>query len=246
MLGSSVIGLALSRCSPPRRWWASVAGVATALTHRHRRQPAARRARGADSIPCWRWRGNERADRWTSSASPCTRSTAHRLRTFLSASGIAVGIAAVILLTSIGDGIHRFVLAEFTQFGTNIINISPGKTSTHGASVGAIGSARLLTIEDALALKTSRYAQYTNPGRDGQCGNPRPRPQPARDGVRRRAGLFARLQHARGGRPVPARRRPAQSARLSRCWARKCAANCSAAPIRWAPILQVGGDRVFA
>ncbi|MHB1437953.1 MAG: ABC transporter permease, partial [Thiobacillus sp.] len=90
--------------------------------------------------------------------------TAHRLRTFLSATGIAVGIAAVILLTSIGDGIHRFVLAEFTQFGTNIINISPGKTSTHGASVGAIGSARLLTIEDSLALKASRYAQYTNAG----------------------------------------------------------------------------------
>jgi putative ABC transport system permease protein len=79
--------------------------------------------------------------------------SAHRLRTFLSASGIAVGIAAVILLTSIGEGIHRFVLAEFTQFGTNILNVSPGKTSTHGASVGAIGSARLLTVEDALALK---------------------------------------------------------------------------------------------
>lgn len=90
--------------------------------------------------------------------------TAHRLRTFLSASGIAVGIAAVILLTSIGDGIHRFVLAEFTQFGTNIINVSPGKISTHGASVGAIASARLLTIEDALALKASPYAQYTNAG----------------------------------------------------------------------------------
>ena len=52
---------------------------------------------------------------------------AHRLRTFLSATGIGVGIAAVILLTSIGDGIHQFVLAEFTQFGTNIINVSPGK-----------------------------------------------------------------------------------------------------------------------
>src|SRR4030042_3083337 len=82
---------------------------------------------------------------------------AHWLRTFLSATGIAVGIAAVILLTSVGDGIHRFILAEFTQFGTNIINVSPGKTSTHGASVGAIGSARLLTIEDALALKTPRH-----------------------------------------------------------------------------------------
>lgn len=88
--------------------------------------------------------------------------TAHRLRTFLSASGIAVGIAAVILLTSIGDGIHRFVVSEFTQFGTHIINITPGKTTARGMSVGSIGSARLLTVDDALALKTSRYAQYTN------------------------------------------------------------------------------------
>ena len=35
---------------------------------------------------------------------------AHRLRSFLTLLGIAVGIAAVILLTSIGEGIHRFVL----------------------------------------------------------------------------------------------------------------------------------------
>jgi putative ABC transport system permease protein len=88
--------------------------------------------------------------------------TAHRLRTFLSALGIAVGIAAVILLTSIGDGIHQFVLAEFSQFGTNILTATPGKITTHGASVGAIGSSRLLTLEDALALRTSRYAQYVN------------------------------------------------------------------------------------
>jgi putative ABC transport system permease protein len=88
--------------------------------------------------------------------------TAHRLRTFLSASGIAVGIAAVVLLTAIGDGIQRFVLAEFTQFGTNIVTITPGKINTHGGSLGAIGSARLLTIEDSIALKQSRYARYTN------------------------------------------------------------------------------------
>lgn len=88
--------------------------------------------------------------------------TAHRLRTVLSASGIAIGIAAVILLTAIGDGIQRFVLAEFTQFGTNIVTITPGKINTHGGSLGAIGSARLLTIEDAMALKQSRYAQFTN------------------------------------------------------------------------------------
>lgn len=88
--------------------------------------------------------------------------SAHPLRTLLSTSGIAIGIAAVILLTAIGEGIQRFVLAEFTQFGTNILNINPGKTDTRGARAGAIGSARLLTIEDSLALKTSRYAVYTN------------------------------------------------------------------------------------
>ena len=88
--------------------------------------------------------------------------TSHPLRTVLSASGIAIGIAAVILLTAIGDGVQRFILSEFTQFGTNIVSITPGKINTHGGSLGAIGSARLLTIEDALALKQSRYAQYTN------------------------------------------------------------------------------------
>lgn len=84
------------------------------------------------------------------------------LRTLLSTSGIAIGMAAVILLTAIGEGIQRFVLAEFTQFGANILNVSPGKTDTRGLPAGAIGSTRLLTIEDSLALKTSRYAIYTN------------------------------------------------------------------------------------
>ncbi|OGB28252.1 MAG: peptide ABC transporter permease [Burkholderiales bacterium RIFCSPLOWO2_12_FULL_61_40] len=79
--------------------------------------------------------------------------TAQRLRSFLTLLGIAVGIAAVILLTSIGEGIHRFVLAEFTQFGTNIASISPGKVKTSGpAPTGIPSSVRPLTLEDARAL----------------------------------------------------------------------------------------------
>ena len=42
---------------------------------------------------------------------------AKRLHSFLTGLGIAVGIAAVILLTSMGEGLQRFVLAEFTQIG---------------------------------------------------------------------------------------------------------------------------------
>ena len=35
---------------------------------------------------------------------------AQRLRSFLTALGIAVGIGAVVLLTSLGEGLHHFVL----------------------------------------------------------------------------------------------------------------------------------------
>lgn len=79
--------------------------------------------------------------------------TAHRLRSFLTLLGIAVGIAAVILLTSIGEGVHRFVLGEFTQFGTNVIEIAPGKTRASGGPGGLQTTVRLLTLDDARALE---------------------------------------------------------------------------------------------
>jgi putative ABC transport system permease protein len=78
---------------------------------------------------------------------------AQRLRAFLTVLGIAIGIAAVVLLTSIGEGIHRFVLSEFTQFGSNLVAINPGRATTHGASVGVFGTVRPLSIADAEALQ---------------------------------------------------------------------------------------------
>jgi putative ABC transport system permease protein len=78
--------------------------------------------------------------------------SSQRLRSFLTLLGIAVGIAAVILLTSIGEGIHRYVLAEFTQFGTNVIGIHPGRTKT-GGTIGLPSSARPLSLDDAEAMK---------------------------------------------------------------------------------------------
>lgn len=90
--------------------------------------------------------------------------TSHRLRSFLTLLGIAVGIAAVILLTSIGEGVHRFVLAEFTQFGTNVIGISPGKVKTGGQPLSGIPStAKLLTVEDAESLKQLPHVTGSTP-----------------------------------------------------------------------------------
>ena len=68
--------------------------------------------------------------------------------------GIAIGVICVIFLTSLGEGLQSYIVSQFTQFGTNIIGISPGKTETFGMPLGAIGgTVRPLTFEDAEALE---------------------------------------------------------------------------------------------
>ena len=76
-----------------------------------------------------------------------------RMRSFLTTLGITVGIASVVLLTSLGEGVHRFVLSEFTQFGTNLIGVTPGRVTTAGMSGGIISNVRPLSMDDAAALK---------------------------------------------------------------------------------------------
>ena len=85
------------------------------------------------------------------------------LQSFLTGLGIAVGIAAVILLTSMGEGLQRFVVAEFTQFGANLIAINPGKVTTMGTPLGVLGSERLLTLEDTEALRRLPQAEAVVP-----------------------------------------------------------------------------------
>ncbi len=77
----------------------------------------------------------------------------HRLRTGLSVLGIAIGVGAVILLTSIGEGTRRFMLAEFAQFGTNILEITPGKRETSGSHGIFAGTTHKLSLDDAEAVR---------------------------------------------------------------------------------------------
>ena len=78
---------------------------------------------------------------------------AHRLRYGLSALSIAVGVASVVILSSIGEGARRYVLNQFSMFGTNIVGVHPGKVSTGGIPGGMGGSARKLTLDDARVLR---------------------------------------------------------------------------------------------
>lgn len=104
--------------------------------------------------------------------------TAHRMRAVLTALGIAVGVAAVVLLTSIGEGVRKFVISEFTQFGTNIIGVTPGATQTMGGSVGVFGTTRPLTVDDAEALRRVPHVIDADPVVQGNAeveGNGRKR-----------------------------------------------------------------------
>ena len=93
----------------------------------------------------------------------------HRLRSFLSTLGIAIGIAAVILLTSIGEGTRRYLVKQFTQFGTNILQINPGKTETMGLPGVLGGTTHKLSLDDAEAIGRLPSVQKSVPLAFGQA-----------------------------------------------------------------------------
>ena len=84
---------------------------------------------------------------------------AHRGRSILSALGIAIGIVAVTLLTAIGEGLHQMLLSEFTQFGTRLVVVTPGHTTTTGRPGAIVNNVRPLTVADAEALRKAADAE---------------------------------------------------------------------------------------
>jgi putative ABC transport system permease protein len=76
----------------------------------------------------------------------------HRLRTFLSLLGVAIGVASVILLTSLGEGARLYVTGEFASLGSNLLIIIPGKTETKGLAPLVSTAPHDLTRQDAEAL----------------------------------------------------------------------------------------------
>ncbi len=89
--------------------------------------------------------------------------TAHRLRSALTVLGIVIGIASVVLLTSLGEGTRQSILFEFAQFGTNTLVVKSGKIETHGLAGMAGGTTRPLTLDDAEALRAVRGVERVVP-----------------------------------------------------------------------------------
>lgn len=76
------------------------------------------------------------------------------LRTALSVLAMSIGVAAVVVLTALGDGARRYVVGQFSSLGSNLVIVLPGRSGTGGFNpANAITSTpRDLTINDAAAL----------------------------------------------------------------------------------------------
>jgi putative ABC transport system permease protein len=93
--------------------------------------------------------------------------TGYPMRTSLSVLAMSIGVAAVVILTALGDGARRYVVGQFSSIGTNLVIVLPGRSGTGGFNpANAITTTpRDLTIDDAGALRrapaVSRVAPLT-------------------------------------------------------------------------------------
>ena len=81
--------------------------------------------------------------------------TGYPLRTALSVLAMSIGVAAVVILTALGDGARRYVVGQFSSIGSNLVIVLPGRSGTGGFNpANAITTTpRDLTIDDAAALR---------------------------------------------------------------------------------------------
>ncbi len=87
-----------------------------------------------------------------------------RLRSLLLLIAMAIGVASVVTLISLGEGARRYVLESFSALGSNLIIVLPGRSETSGGAPPLLGiTPRDLTIDDAVALGRSPNIRHIAP-----------------------------------------------------------------------------------
>lgn len=86
-------------------------------------------------------------------------------RAMLMLLAMSVGVAAVMLLTSLGEGARRYVTGEFASLGTNLLIILPGRSETTGAGPSMFlgQTPRDLTLDDAVAVSRQAFVRRVAP-----------------------------------------------------------------------------------
>jgi putative ABC transport system permease protein len=88
------------------------------------------------------------------------------LRSSMLLLAISIGVAAVLLLTSLAEGARLYITSQFNSLGTHLLFVRPGKSEVGGIggmleSIG--GSPRPLTLGDVRAVARSPYIATTTP-----------------------------------------------------------------------------------
>ncbi len=80
-----------------------------------------------------------------------------RTRTLLMMLAMSIGVAAVVILTALGEGARRYVMNQFSSLGSNLVIVLPGRSETAGAMPGMLlgQTPRDVVLDDALALLRS-------------------------------------------------------------------------------------------
>lgn len=88
----------------------------------------------------------------------------YRLRSTLVLLAMAIGVAAVVILTALGEGARRYVANQFTSLGTHLLIVLPGRNETTGGPPPLLGETpRDLTLEDAQAMLRSPSVRRVAP-----------------------------------------------------------------------------------
>ena len=77
-----------------------------------------------------------------------------RVRTLLMLLAMSIGVAAVVVLTAIGNGARHYVVDQFSSLGTNLVIVVPGRAETAGGAASTLvgETPRDLTLDDARSL----------------------------------------------------------------------------------------------
>jgi putative ABC transport system permease protein len=79
---------------------------------------------------------------------------ANKVRASLTMLGVVIGVLAVTLLVSVGDGARAYLDETLASIGTNLLVVTPGRTETRGSFAGPqAGSTKPLTMDDVRAVE---------------------------------------------------------------------------------------------
>lgn len=108
-----------------------------------------------------------------------------RLRTAMLLLATGIGVAAVVLLTTLGEAARVYVSGEFSSLGTHLVIVIPGRSETTGGGLTLLAgeTPRDLTIQDAVALQRISGVEHVAPIVLGAAGV-------QRSGLEREAPVF--------------------------------------------------------